>query len=698
MSDHSSVPAGQHAPVVSLPKNGERVWAWLTEELKGRRLPPLLLAVGLGEGELLEVLDARSPETRVLALEPDPVVAQRVLAQSHVEEWRRAGRLLYLAGPSYVGADEAWRLFPPMPDSYKVIVDPRLARGSEANLAAARLLKRIVFGVRANAEAKRRFAPMYLTNVLRNLPALANGHDIRLLANAFKDIPAIVAAAGPSLDTALDELAGAHNNGVLIAADTALRPLLTAGIAPHLAVGVDPSRWNARHFQCLPDCPDTWLVGESALAPSAAAVFDQRTFWFRVGDHQPWPWLKDIGISVGYVDVWGSVLTAAFQVACLAGCNPIVIVGADLAYTGGRPYCRGTTYEFDWASATAWGADLASSWQETIEHRKSRVVVDLHGRQTVSTESMLSFRDWMVARAKRSGRRVINATGAGILFGDGVQQGSLSALLQDESDIPRVADLAQKSAVSDRSALARSAKNVRDLVCEGRHSEGPVVQWGEFCGGAIDQVAVTAALDVALAALEPKEVLRVVATKTRANWANGEFTRGTIAHLPEAVIRFRAGLNGVALPDAIATHVATAQRPQLLREALDLLLEICNQAMKAEDVMPLRDLAGLSDYAVSGAYTWPEDIRWAVLAFEALLGRAWSPAVAASPRPYFESGFRMTGAAQAGGRRELPPNAAEACTALGEQWLRCLAGLELEQAAELRRLIVPYTTDLGQST
>jgi hypothetical protein len=32
------------------------------------------------------------------------------------------------------------------------------------------------------------------------------------------------------------------------------------------------------------------------------------------------------------------------------------------------------------------------------------------------------FRDWMVAHARRGGRRVINATGAGILSGDGIIQ------------------------------------------------------------------------------------------------------------------------------------------------------------------------------------------------------------------------------------------------------------------------------------
>ena len=54
------------------------------------------------------------------------------------------------------------------------------------------------------------------------------------------------------------------------------------------------------------------------------------------------------------------MLTGAVAAACLAGCDPIVMAGSDLAFTGGRPYARGTTYEFDWAWAAAFGTAVLS--------------------------------------------------------------------------------------------------------------------------------------------------------------------------------------------------------------------------------------------------------------------------------------------------------------------------------------------------
>jgi hypothetical protein len=81
---------------------------------------------------------------------------------------------------------------------------------------------------------------------------------------------------------------------------------------------MDPSQLNLRHFLAA-RAPNTWLIAESAVDPQAAAAFDDRTFWFRLAHHHPWPWLNEIGLDIGRLDVWGSVLTGAFQVACLLG-------------------------------------------------------------------------------------------------------------------------------------------------------------------------------------------------------------------------------------------------------------------------------------------------------------------------------------------------------------------------------------------
>jgi hypothetical protein len=103
----------------------EDAWHWLQTTLKGRPVPALVVAFGLPDGSLLAALDRRAPD----------------------------------------GARPA---FPADPENH-VLVAPTLAQqGGATAVGAAKTLKRIVFGARANAEARRQLAPRYLANVLRN--------------------------------------------------------------------------------------------------------------------------------------------------------------------------------------------------------------------------------------------------------------------------------------------------------------------------------------------------------------------------------------------------------------------------------------------------------------------------------------------------------------------------------------------------
>ena len=639
-----------------------RAAQWLDAACGGKPIPSLLIVVGIDEGHLLDVLDKRGSSAKVLAIEPDRAMAGAFQSRRDLNTWRSSGRLRHLVHPDYSGADEAWRMFPNNANDCLLMVNPRLKEGSPEVAAAARTAQKILYGVRANAAARRQFAPRYLTNVIRNIPAIATGGDVRALTNAFQGIPAVIAAAGPSLDAAIPELQRMNGRGLLIAVDTALRPMLEAGITPQLVTALDPSLLNARHFQMLADCPDTWLVAESALDRSAAAPFDRRTFWLRIAKHHPWPWLNACGIEVGHIDVWGSVLTGAFQLACVAGCDPIIFVGADLAFTGGRPYCRGTTYEFDWAWSTSIGRSLEQAWQHHIDSTKPHASVDVHGRQTVSSGSLESFRDWIVSRARKSGRRVINATGDGILFGDGIEQGTLAGGLAADIRIPSLSMLASQRKRVGASDIAAQVARVRRMLDAGELSASPLAEWIEFSGDGFDRAGVDAALAQVEAELRGKRSASVTVYE---RLAETSVSRPVSTQLPEAMIRFRAALAG-AEPGGRA--LAAADRAKLLFDALDLLDRI-RHAVKERVQVELTDPASNKAEPAAASYKWGEDLRWSVETYEALLGAAWGIAV---PRPQtFFDGPRL---------------ATDACMTLAVEWVRCASSFAQPSSASVEQL------------
>jgi hypothetical protein len=388
-----------------------------------------VVVVGAGLGYVVDVL-AQDPHTRILVLEPEPAFVPWLLAR---RDWRAeidAGRLLIVPGPDYEAASRAWPLLQHAHRSVPpTLVHPVIARARPAAAAAAgQAMGRALHGARANALARKRFEAPYLLNTLANVPKLLASPGVRHLAGRARGRPAVIAGAGPSLNRNIEDLRPYRADVILIAADTALKPLLSAGLAPDYVVAVDPGELNARHLRDAPAGPETTLVAEASVHPASFTPFDGRTVMFRVAGHSPWPWLTSLGIDPGPLRAWGSVITSAFDLALVMEADPVVFVGADLAYTNDQPYCRGTTYESDWAAAAqAGGLDLAQVWDQLVTPH-AVTADDLTGEPVRTAPHLVAFRDWLVG-ASQTSTHVINATGAGILHGPGITLAAIGAAL-----------------------------------------------------------------------------------------------------------------------------------------------------------------------------------------------------------------------------------------------------------------------------
>lgn len=398
-----------------------------------------LIVLGLGLGFLLEALDQRGWTGRVLVIEPDPWTIRPWLDRRSWSGWLTGNRLRILAGPAYHGVSECralagdggvepvWLVSP-----VAVRADPRARSRAEA------LVERLRFDARANAQARREHGARYLLNTLRNVETLHGAASVEGLRDLTPGVPAVVVGAGPSLDLALPLLREARERAVIVAVDTALRPLLAAGIEPHVVVAVDPGEANVRHLVDLPPCSGVHLVAEGSVDPAAFATFPGRTFAFAVSDHEPWPWLRRHGFDHGRLRAWGSVLTCAFDLACVMGCDPIVFAGSDLAFTRGRPYARGITYEEDWRRLAEWGVPRQEQWTQQVDAWPHVAAPDVAGQPARTAAHLVAFRDWLAEQAGRLDRTVINATGHGILHGSHVACRPLDELVREWSSCPEV--------------------------------------------------------------------------------------------------------------------------------------------------------------------------------------------------------------------------------------------------------------------
>jgi hypothetical protein len=401
---------------------------WLESASGGRPLPHTVCVIGAGLGYVVDAIAERS-ESRILVLEPEPSIVPWFFAR---RDWRpliSTGRLLVLPGPDFDGSQNAWRLFGDGSAEPLTLAHPVLARTSPAaTRAAAQVIGRARQGARGNEDARKKFATPYLVNTLSNAALIARSSSVDALAGRYPRTPIVLAAAGPSLNRNIDELRPFRERVVLIAVDTALKPLLAAGMPPDFVVALDPSDANARHLTGITVPDTTSVVAEASIAPGSFVAFGDRVFIFRVAEHAPWPWLRRMGIDRGMLRAWGSVVTSAFDLALRMKGDPIICIGTDLAYSGRQIYARGTTYEEDWRVTAGPDRPIEWVWETVIAHR-SEPVEGIDGVEVPSARGLIAFRDWLVEESKRPNMpRLVNATGAGILFGGGFEQKALAEI------------------------------------------------------------------------------------------------------------------------------------------------------------------------------------------------------------------------------------------------------------------------------
>ena len=247
---------------------------------------------------------------------------------------------------------------------------------------------------------------LYFENAIANMQ-YATDPVVGRLSGQFANVPLVLVSAGPSLDRNIRYLQGMESRCFILSVDTALRPLLAAGVTPHAVIIADPSELNARHIVgAVP--ASTFLIAEQAVHPLAMAQATKR-FQFSVGVF-PDGLYNEFGLERSPLKVWGSVATAGLDLACLMGADPIIFLGQDLSYTCGRSYASHTIFDgcrFDPKSTDRTGDDV---W----------------GRKVPTTENLIAYRDYFIRRVRQSPRvRIINATEGGILAGEGIELLSL---------------------------------------------------------------------------------------------------------------------------------------------------------------------------------------------------------------------------------------------------------------------------------
>ncbi len=247
---------------------------------------------------------------------------------------------------------------------------------------------------------------LFLSNALINAVFAQQINKLIDYKDIYKNKPVLIVATGPSLNKQLETLKQNKDQFVIVAVDPAVPILKKYGIIPQYVVSIDPRKrpyWQHNELD-----PSTTFLIEIGCCPDVA--WSSNHNYLVTSCHKDvHRLLNALGIPVPLMLNGGSVATCAFNFATFTGANPIVMIGQDLAWTGGKDHAEGYVSQYS---------------QDILNARYERgfEVEGYDGHPVKTEKQLMGYKTWFEQRIQAMPETmVINATEGGAKIHGAVQ-------------------------------------------------------------------------------------------------------------------------------------------------------------------------------------------------------------------------------------------------------------------------------------
>jgi hypothetical protein len=310
-------------------------------------------------------------------------------------------------------------------------------------------------------------------NIWRNLPGISRAYGLNDVRGCLKDKPAIVVAAGPSLDKNVHLLKEAQNRYPIICVDTAIRTLQKNGIEPDIVVSADPNPINSKHFIDTHARPETILAYNPELFYSITQQWPYRHLFINLDKEEFTRWLeREIG-PYGISEKGGSVGHTAFLLAEAMQADPIILIGLDLAFDpkGGATHTSHAVLKREHKEIPSGASTAPLGKMQNLAGKQEHLVwvPGVDGHLVPTSQIMVIFIQQFKEIIAQHQGRVIDATQGGAMIDgttilplhEALRQfpgGTYRLLPSDEYDRPRDREKLHREIVRIEAALQKGAE------------------------------------------------------------------------------------------------------------------------------------------------------------------------------------------------------------------------------------------------
>ena len=278
-----------------------------------------------------------------------------------------------------------------------------------------------------------RFDKLWAYNIASNVAKISTHYGANKFFDKYKNIPAVIVSAGPSLEKNIRKLKEIKNKALIIAVDTAMKPLFSHNISPHFVITIDPQKKNSKYFRNV-DFKDSVLIAESSVDKEAIDSFNGAIYFINSIFPLAKYFMEELG-NRGDITAGGSVSTAAYDFAIRIGANPIIMVGLDLSFPNYQTHIKGSYHEENFFTEIYKLDSYDSRIYKVLIAGNLREEKNIYNEKVWTDSRFDMYKNWYEEQCLKYNQiKFYNATEGGIVI-NGMENINLEELIQKFNDI-----------------------------------------------------------------------------------------------------------------------------------------------------------------------------------------------------------------------------------------------------------------------
>jgi len=245
------------------------------------------------------------------------------------------------------------------------------------------------------------FSKIWFESTISDLKYLSKSKNIVNMKNAYSGKPAVIVSAGPSLSKNISQLKQFEDKAVIFTGGRAWRTLIEEGIKADFLSIIDAHELSYELVDEVINKEEVTLVHSEILPNKVLKLHKGNRVFYPYA-----PWINDIVENPNYNFTHSSVAHTCTKLAMYMGCNPIIFLGQDLAYTDDKVHAENAEFVQEKYKNKEDITKVADSFSPYVE--------DIYGNKVRTSMTLSLFREQFEEIIKESPEiEFINSTEGG---------------------------------------------------------------------------------------------------------------------------------------------------------------------------------------------------------------------------------------------------------------------------------------------